>query len=894
MSKAITHNRRCSLPKFCFGVINGYFALVLSIQLVPGLALAEDVLDNLIDINIAANTPLEDALINWGTKVGVTVMINTKTVDRRLSPAVRGRLSARKALSLLLRGSGLAYLEDNKTIKVVQADGLTRSALRAEQTLSHAQLSTDVDGTLTPTTSSDRSESNVATDESADQKGEPRRNLETIVVTAQKRSEELINVPAAVTAISGDDLQSLRVASMDDMAYYVPGLTVTSAGIGQRAIVIRGLSAGDESVNASLVGTYLDDLPIGASSGQAAASLRGIDLNPFDLDHVEVLKGPQGTLYGANAMAGLIKYSLKKPNLTDLEATAGSSLESTDGSDEPNWAVHGALSFPIITNTLGFRISAYDKRDAGYIDNLYNGEKGINAARETGGLATLLWVPNERLTVNVKVVVQDVNEESVPIVAADYITQAPVFGGLYVDTPFLDPIRNSTRIYSLSLDWNLDFATLTSTSGWTRYTSSSAFDVGGFGVFCVPGTLGAGYPGCPDYPNSNALANYLTSNQYTKFVQEVRLASPENKRLQWLVGGFFTHEVPEFNAAIDSYTANAVPLPPSDQFAHIVTEGGYKEAAGFADLTFKLTDRFDFTAGGRYSAYSINECTPEEGGLLYFGATLPSCQSLPSTGVTTWMANARFHLDTDSMLYLRAGDGYRPGYGCPSCAPYPGTPGVINADSTTDYEMGFKGLFLDSRLQLDTSVYHILWRDIQTLCFLPPPSSLGYACNAGKATSNGWEFTGAYQVMAGLSVVGTLAYTHAYLTQNVTSASFTGGVAGDHLPYMVPWAGSLRVDYTRPLNGQYSLLLGMDYRYRDAFANNFTSVTPQNGRLSFATENLLDLYAGFMAKRTTLRIYATNVFNKLAFQSTDGGTTQAPLLVPIRPRTVGVSVDYRF
>ena len=883
------HSRRRSFPKVYFGFIG---ALVLFIQLLPGLALAEDVLDHVIDINIAANTPLEDALITWGTKVGVTVMINTETVDHRLTPAVRGRLSARKALSLLLRGSGLAYSEDNRTIKIVLENALVHSTLRSERSLSQNQVSANSDGALT-SASGDRSENNSTTDESAtsesaDHKAEARRNLETVVVTAQKRSEELINVPASVSAISGDDLQSLHVASLDDLAYYVPGLTVTGVGVpGFRAIVIRGLSAGDEGISASLVGTYIDDLPVGPSSGQASGSLVAIDLNPFDLDHVEVLKGPQGTLYGANAMAGLLKYSLKKPNLSDFEATAGSSLESIDGSSGVGWAVRGATSLPIITDTLALRISAFDKRDAGYVDNLYSGEKGINSLREAGGFATLLWAPNERLNVTAKVAIQDVNARSAPIVAYDASTRALALGGFSVNTPFLDPIQNSTRIYSLSLDWNIDFATLTSTSGWTHFTSQSSETLGGaFGIFCLPGLLGPAYPGCPDYPHPTALVDIPTTNQYSKFVQEVRLASPENLRLQWLVGGFFTHEIPESESYFNTYTANAVLLPPRDQLSHKVGEGTYKETAGFADLTFKLTDQFDLSGGGRYSTYSINECTPINSGLLAFGAAPSPCQDLPSTGVTTWMTNARFHLGSDTMLYVRAADGYRPGYGCPTCAPFPGAPGIIKPDETTDYEMGFKGLFLNSRLQLDTSVYHILWRNMQVSALTP--TNFAYPSNAGRATSNGWEFTGGYQVTADLALVGTIAYTHAYLTEDAPAIP---AKSGDYLPGMVPWTGSLRIDYKRPLNGQYSLLLGMDYRYKDTYSDNFTSAP----RDVFPAQNLLDLSAGLTVKAMALRIYSTNVFNKLAFMGgLPGGTAQVPFLVPIRPRTVGLSVDYKF
>lgn len=892
---SIANNKCRRYTKFCFKVLGAYLVFVSCIQFMPEFALAQGVLDNQIDIDIAANTPLEDALIVWGTKAGVTLLINTAAVDHRLAPAVHGRLSARNALSLLLRGSGLSYSQDSRTIRVIPEKSLAHSALTGEQSLPQAQLSSVADKILT-SISSANSDSGSMTDSTAeDQEVRTRGKLDEVIVTAQKRSEELLEVPASVSVISGEDLQALHVESLSDMSYYVPGMTTLNQGVpGSRILILRGLFDGGSATNAPLVGVYVNDLPVSPSTGQSLGGSFGFDLNPYDIDHVEVLQGPQGTLYGANTLGGLVKYVLKKPNLKDFEATVGSNIESVYNSDTPSWGVRGAVSAPIITDVLAFRVSAFDRRDAGYLDNQYNGEKGFNATREAGGLATLLWTPNERVDLKAMAVVQSVNAGSQAILAYNVATQEPYYGCLCVNSPFVNPEQNETHSYSLSLNWRLDFATLTSSTGWTRFTFSGTNAGPGAGALCVPQSLGPTYTGCPDYPYSSALVDDLDSAEYTKFVQEVRLASPDNQRLQWLVGGFFTHETNEQVAALRTYTAQAVRLPAADNLFYELLEGNYKETAGFADLTFKVSDRFDVTGGGRYTSYSIANCTPGVGGVFAVNQliTPSACQDTPSTDVGLWMANARFHVNSDSMLYARAGTGYRPGSGCPTCGiPALGEPGVLKPDETTDFEVGFKGSFLENRLRVDTSLWHILWRDMQISAL--NSLGFGYPSNAGRATSDGWELSSTYLLTRGLTVTGTVAHTHAYFT---TDAPALDVFAGTPLAGLSPFTGSLRVDYQKPLSGGYSFQLGGDYRYRDAFhLDSYPPPPPLPLGYKFSPQNLFNLYAGVALNNTALRIYGTNLFNRQRIQEyTGGGTSEIPFGVPMHPRTVGLSLDYKF
>jgi iron complex outermembrane receptor protein len=235
-------------------------------------------------------------------------------------------------------------------------------------------------------------------------------SLEEIVVTAQKRAEKLLDVPASVSAISGDRLQSLQVNSLSDLANYVSGLSVSAGGApGFRTIVLRGLSTSySNATTGPLVGTYVDDLPVGNSTAGARGAMYGLDLNPYDVDRVEVIKGPQGTLYGANTMGGLVKYVLRKPDLANVGVQMGIDSEDTDGSGKPSWGTHGAVNLPILTDTLAVRISGFFKNDAGYVDNAALGTQDVNHSTESGGLATLLWQATDRLAVRAAILTQDI------------------------------------------------------------------------------------------------------------------------------------------------------------------------------------------------------------------------------------------------------------------------------------------------------------------------------------------------------------------------------------------------------------------------------------------------------------------------------------------------------
>lgn len=704
--------------------------------------------------------------------------------------------------------------------------------------------------------------------------------LQEVVVTAEKRPEREITVPISMQTLSGDLLNSRAITSLSDLTGYVAGLAISNSGSpGQNGIVLQGLATGyNNSFNAPLVASYIDGVPVGASGGGTAGARGGffsLDLMPYDIERIDVLRGPQGTLYGADAMGGLLEYTLIKPSLEKFQAQTGGGLEHVKGSGEPSWTYRGTLSAPLVTDRLAFRLSGYYQHDAGYIDNIGIGVKDSNKAKEYGGRATLLWKPLDTLSVEATALTQFIHSYDDSAVLYDEAAGRPVYGDLIQSTHFTQPFTQRTELYYVNVDWDLGFAQLTSSSSYSTLTSALQEDLSSF-------------PYVPGYPN--ALVPFIFSDSVKKYTQEVRLASPNTGRLQWLGGLFYTSEHPEEFDQLLGWSAPYVPLPPpSNALLYGIDPGStnvYTERALFGDLTYKFTRRFDLTGGVRYSQNRSAGCDPGIFG-IYGNGGKAECTGRPWQHVWTWMANARYHLDRDSIVYGRVATGYRPGGGCSTCGIAAlDVPGIYYPDRLIDYEMGYKGEYFE-RLNVQFSVFDINWRDIQLT--VVNSSGYGYPGNGGSAVSRGADLTLAYTTAIGLRLGLSSAFTDAHITED---APGVGGRTGDPLPVSSRWTGSLTLDYSKPLADGFALILGGDYRYRNKIYNQFKS---SEFPLPMGPQNVVDLYAGAELTHVTIRLYAKNAFDNRSYTGVvyTSNPELAPF-VPVQPQTMGVSVDYSY
>lgn len=702
--------------------------------------------------------------------------------------------------------------------------------------------------------------------------------LEEVVVTAEKRSENLLEVPVSIGVVSGDRLEAQNITALRDLAGYVAGLQISSgANPGSNQIIIRGIASNySNQTMPSLVATYIDDLPVGSSSAGARGGNLSPDLLPYDVERIEVLKGPQGTLYGANAMGGLIKYTLRKPNLSNFEARLGGDSRYVDGSSTAGWSGRGAVNLPIVKDELALRLSSFYQRSDGWIDNIGSGRNDANTATTKGGRAAFLWQATDRVSVQASALAQDIDSDDTTTIHVNESTGLPTYGYFIKSTAFPQTWEQNVRDYSLHVTWDLGFAELTGAASHATQFNNFYLDTSDNPVF-IP----------PLYPNALSVNNYRDNIE--KNTSELRLASAGDQRLGWMVGAFLTHEKKkETYNWLGFSDQDKDLLPPPYDVLSVGTNPQppkFTERALFANGTYQLTDRLDIGAGVRYAESMSGGCSVGTVGIRATPGTF--CYPGAYKGVSTWMGNARFHFNQDAMVYVRVATGYRPG-GVNTGTVAQGVVPTFDPDSLTNYEAGIKGEYLNHALQLSASAFHIAWQDIQVQV-ISPISGYGYASNGQTARSNGVELTSTYLAYPGLTFGLVFAYTDAQLTADAPALR---GRAGDPLPFSPKVSGSLSADYIWRANSELSFLVGGIYRHRDMIYNSLRSSAhpyPQG------PQNLVDLYTGVELKKATIRLSAKNLFNDRSYVGLSLPQIAAkPPFVPVQPRTIGLGVDYSF
>jgi outer membrane receptor protein involved in Fe transport len=712
--------------------------------------------------------------------------------------------------------------------------------------------------------------------------------LGEIVVTAQKRSERLIDVPLAVTVVDSEQLLRRQVNSSSDLANFVPGMTVNNQGApGTRQISIRGLNTGfNEITTASTVGIYIGDMPVTASNNGTRAGQYAVDPLPYDVANIEVLKGPQGTLYGSNAMGGLVRYNLVRPDLNTLGARGGGSVEAVNSSNDVGFNVRGSLNVPIVNDVLAVRVGGVYRESAGFVDNrnpVYRA-RDLGASEQLGISAFILFQPTDRIEIRGSFMLQDVDANGRAAMNVSATTGRPAFGRYQSNLFFASPFSSRFRYYNLSSDIDLGFATLSTNTGYAEFRFDDTIDLTtSFGRFCSPAIFP---PGCPGFPQATAIAPFFLKATLEKFVQEIRLSSPTGNRLEWMVGGYYTDEDSSILQDIPAFTSTGTPLslPANTIFFATLTGNNYREKAVFANTSYEILPGLRLGGGVRQSWYSAAVGPGTRQGLFFGGPNLiniPRRGRDPEQSVTTWMATANYLINDDTSVYLRAASGYRPGYFRPAGIVPEGN---VLPDEVISYEAGIKGSFLDKKLRVELSAFLIDWSDIQLNILTP--QNLSFAGNGSRARSKGFELAVVGQPTSWLQLSGNATYNDAKLVDDALGA---GGRAGDRLPLAAKWAGSASADINLPLSARTDLLGGLTFQFRDRVVNRFSLNAT---RYPVPSYGVFDAYAGVKIDNVTFRVQVKNVFNKLAYTGLLFiDTPAAPLFTPIAPRTITANID---
>ena len=734
--------------------------------------------------------------------------------------------------------------------------------------------------------------------------------LEEIVVTAQKREQVLADIPMSVTVLSGQALERQQADNFQDLVALVPGLSINSATRGVTRLTLRGVNTGGV---ASTVGVYVGDVPFGSSSGLANGAVLSGDFDTFDLSRIEVLRGPQGTLYGASSLGGVLKY-VPEPAKTDaVEARFRGSVESVEDAD-PGYAVTGAVNVPL-NDRFAVRATGFYRADDGYIDSIGNNpiptltdpnvnvldgtlvEEGINSVDTYGGRVQALFRPSDTFSVNLTAMMQDIETGAPSTVDADPDTFEPLDSSPVQSRYQEQSFDIAYRVYSGTVDWDFGAATLQSVTGYGTFEEDFQLDAA-IGADLTGGpplsallTFLFDDPGTPEIaPLLSAILPQITSTD--KWTQEFRLISPESDSFEWLVGAYYTEEdslIDQTILAVEPGTQNPVAGLPVLAIATLSSK--YEEVALFANATWHVTSRFELSAGARQSDNDQNAIQVTDGPLA--GGALMEISGSSSESPFTWSLSPRFEFNETTSAYARVATGFRPGGPnvLPPGAP-PGTPASYDSDELTSYEVGLKTESAGGLFALDVAAFFLDWEDIQLFAVV---NGFGVNTNGGTAESEGLEFTASLLPADGLTVSLNGAYTDTQLTQD-TSAT-VGGLDGDPLPFVSEWSFGLSAGYEWPFAGDATAYVGGTAGYTGERPIGFDQREADGSLTEVDSYTTLDLRAGLRYERWSFEVYGKNLSDEEGITSVVTSNTIATGradVAMIRPRTYGLTVGFDF
>lgn len=725
--------------------------------------------------------------------------------------------------------------------------------------------------------------------------------LGTVVVTASRRDETLQKVPMAVSALTWHDIEREHLQDFSDYAASVPGLDAISLGPGLTELSIRGIASGSQQPSAS-VGVYVDETPFGSSSVFAVGSALTPDLDPADVERIEVLRGPQGTLYGAGALGGVIRFITIPPDTENYSGRLQLGGTSVDGGGT-GFDVHGMVNLPLVKDKLAIRANAYDETVPGFADDAGRGKTDVNESKIKGGRASLLWTPTDKTSVRVTALAQNLSAEGSATVALDPGTLQPVYGDLQQRNATLggNVFDAHYRLYNVTFNTDFGWAKLMSSSSYSTLDAVTNTDATPL-LFLGPQANGQPY----------GTLEQATIPQ-TKATQEFRLSSPKSQTVEWLGGVFWTRETGNNAQNVypsDYYSGTPQPSPFGIPIGGDLQPSTYEAYAAYGSITWHITDRFDVEAGLRYS-HDKQHYTEIGYGLL-FGGVPPTVllDKRSSDSSTTFSLTPTYHINDNNMLYARIASGFLPGG--PNIVPVgvPNVPATFSPTKLTDYELGLKSTSPDDRLMADLSAYYIDWTKIPLTTF---ENNFTFLTSGGQAKSKGLEATIAWIAAPGLKLSANASYNDATLTKDAPYPS--NGKRGDPLPYAPQFTLGLSGDYDFALGGGWHGYVGASYQYVGERSTDFAFSYPIAGVLpplpsspTIPGYHTINLRAGVNRGQWNIDAYVKNLTNQRGIVQASTFQNYVPVAgepnpvtgrmednaTIITPRMFGISVSRNF
>jgi iron complex outermembrane recepter protein len=721
-------------------------------------------------------------------------------------------------------------------------------------------------------------------DESDNSAARDGSSLEEVIVTARKREEPVQDIPAAISVLSEATLERIGADDFQGFARTVPGLNLNQVNAIQNNVNIRGVSTTSVETSAqSTVAFYIDDLP----TVDAFLSRAQPDLRLFDVNRVEVLRGPQGTLFGSGALSGAIRILTNKPDLTKNELDFEAGLSQVEDGNM-GYAVNAMANVPVVADRFALRAVGYVRRDPGYIDNVITGKTDQNDVDAWGGRLMGRFKASDAFTLTGTILHQDTQTDDGPfsfhressfgcnpgICPPQY---GPYSGGSNEWANY-SPENGSVKftIYNLVADIDLGPATLTSSSSYAQTKADIASDSASrllSDAFGLPEVVPLPFV---NFSDSDALA------------EELRLVSNGDRRIDYVVGGFY------MKRTFDGGQVFSTPIPGLEIFRADVTHE-VKEKALFGELIFGLTDKLDLTVGGRvfWNDYDITTISTGLLSGLPLGTVVTSKLAADDNGFNP-KAVLGYQYSSDILLYATAARGYRTGFVNPAFGDLPAS--SYQPDTLWNYELGLKSYILNHKVLFNIAAYYIDWQDVQVeaVRVVNGLNFIGIA-NAGAAFTRGAEVEVAWQPNRQWQLSTAFSLNDSRLTQ-INPEFVVDAAEGSELPAAPNFTISSSLQYAYGWQ-EWENYLRLEHAYVGESMNNFPLVPASNRGppVSLGDYHTLDLRAGFVKGNLELVLYGANLNNSDGVVEAEGAAifTGGPS-VHIRPRTFGVTARIRF
>ena len=707
------------------------------------------------------------------------------------------------------------------------------------------------------------------------------QSIMRVIVTAQKREQALIDVPASVTAINAQRLTEGGLDRLEDYVAEVPGMSITALSRGYTSVVLRGISTGISQASPSTA-FYIDEAPVGSITAYATGSTLTPDLDPADLRRIEVLKGPQGTQYGANAVGGLVRYVTIQPDSRTFSGSiSGGANKVTDGGTGSNG--RASLNIPLVTDTLGLRVSVLDRTDAGYVDDPANGKKDDNKATTRGGRVALGWNITPDWQLQASALTQHFKSGGIGMEDVQTASFTPVTGTLTHSSILPENEAITLDVYNGTLKGRAGDFDIVSSTTYQTLAAQTNVDISSTLTPLLTAVLGIPNLGVPERQEIST----------KRLSQELRArTSAFDDKLEYEAGLFYTHEdstntLPPLDP-ISLVTLQPVPLGVPLFNAMLGTK--YDEYSAFGNATYSITPTFDLLGGLRVAHSSQHYHQDYQASLL---SPVPALiDQTADSSKTSFLISAKWKPAADTAMYANIATGYRAGG--PSALP----PGILpdgkqtfQPDSVTSFELGFKSAFGGKLMSLEAAIFDTDWKNVQAQTSTTKNGvTYQYLTNGGKAQSSGAEATFLLFPVQDLTLRATGAYTDSHLTQD---AAALGGLAGDPMPFVPKWTSSLAADYRFAVAG-HAAWAGGSYNYVGKRTSNFSQKFP----LEVPSYTTFDLNAGIEIAKVKLSLYGKNLGNSHGINfinntgpAVPGNTFNAGI---IQPRTIGADLSYSF